>query len=344
MNNGNTLTASRLVNRLDKGKGSVIRFVILILIIIFAQILNRSFLTPYNINSLLIMIAIYGFLGLAQTMVMFIGELNLTLGVQLAFAPVMGLQATKLIYSLFGKEITLSSIYIVDGLIPIFLIMMLTGAALGFVCGWLTLTFKVPSLIITLGMQYLLTGLCYEVSGSAAYCVYLTIPGIDTLTSSKFIGLPLCFWLLIICGGIMIFLMHYTKFGRRMYATGGNAKAAAYAGINTKFWKILAFVLSGLFCSMAALVWTSRMESVDPSQGAGMQFYALAIAVIGGVNIAGGKGTIAGTLIGSAIMTVAMNLMSMIGLYSWYQNVAIGAIILITSTQQAIELYRETHK
>lgn len=344
MNKADVKETSNFAKLLKKEQGSIVRIFILIGIIIFAQIINPAFLSSFNVNSILVMICIYGFLGMAQTMVMFIGELNLTLGVQIAFAPVVGLQATKLIYRLFGTDITSSTIYIVDGLVPIFIITLITGIVLGFVCGWLTLTFKIPSLIVTLGMMYMLTGLCYNVSGSASFCVYLTIPGINVLTSGKILGLPICFWILLVVYAVMIFLMHYTTFGRRIYATGGNTKAAGYAGINTKAWKIITFVLSGFFCSMAAVIWTSRMESVDPSQGAGLQFYALAIAVIGGINIAGGKGTVFGTLIGSAIMTVVLNLMAMVGLYSWYQDIVIGVIILLTSLQQAIELYRETHR
>lgn len=338
------VTGSRAGRTLKNNRDTLIRIGILAALIFLAWSINHKFLNPYNINSMLVYLCIYAFLALSQTMVMFIGELNLTIGVQLAFAPVLGLRVARMVYGLFGKDITNTDIYIVDGLPVIFIVILLTGVLLGLLLGWIILTFHVPSLIITLGMMYLLQGATYNVSGSASYAVFLTIDNVNFLTNTIIFHLPLSTWLLLLVIAFMIYLMHFTAFGKKIYAVGGNAKAAALAGINVKRWKTIAFILSGLFCSMAAIVWTSRMQSIDPSQGAGLQLTALSIAVIGGINIAGGKGTIFGTLIGSIIMTVALNLMQMVAMYQWYQNVIIGLIILVTAAQQAIELYRETHR
>jgi ribose/xylose/arabinose/galactoside ABC-type transport system permease subunit len=123
--------------------------------------------------------------------------------------------------------------------------------------------------------------------------------------------------------------------GRCIYATGGNERAAIYSGINTKKWKIVAFAISGTLASISGLIFSSRVESIDPVQGMGYQMFALAIAVVGGVSMEGGRGTLVGTLLATAIVALVFNVMSLFNLYAWYQTMFIGAIIVSAAIQQA---------
>ncbi|MHB8064861.1 MAG: ABC transporter permease [Ruminiclostridium sp.] len=312
---------------------------VLIGVIIIGAVSSDSFLSLYNMQGFMITIAIYGFLALGQAMVMFVSEINMTLGVQMAFAPIASMWLTKIIFEANGRTFIVGNIYIVDGIGYMLVFTLIFGILIGFINGLIRVKFNVPSLIITLGMMYVLAGGCYVLAGQ--YNMFLSrIKGVNVLGSGKIGIFPICFVIFIAFGLLFMFLMKYTKMGNRLLATGGNEKAAIYSGINTKFWKVLCFTLSGLFASIAAIIYSSRMESIDPLQGSGLLYCTIAIAVIGGVSMTGGTGTILGTILGAASLAIAVNIMQMTSVASWYQTIIVGLIIIIAAIQQSKALQK----
>ena len=127
---------------------------------------------------------------------------------------------------------------------------------------------------------------------------------------------------------ILALLLKYTKFGMRIYAVGGSEKAAQYAGINTGIWKIVAFAISGLCAAVAAVIYCSRNMAAGALQGAGYEMTAIAIAVIGGVTLEGGKGKMHDTMLAAVVLSIILNILSLVGLKSWYQTLTCGVIII----------------
>jgi erythritol transport system permease protein len=308
--------------------------IIIVLLFGLGTVASDKFITVSNMQNLLYGMTVYGFLALGQSLVMLVSELNLTLGALVCFAPTMGMWITQQVFLAKGVKILQGGQYIVDGLGLYVVFTLLTGALVGLFIGLIITKFNVSSMVATLGLMYVIGGCVFFLF--RGYALYLNnLQGSNWLGTAKIFYIPVSFILLILVGIMFILIIKHTKFGPYLYATGGNEKAAIYAGINTKRWKVVVFSISGLLASIAALIYSSRLESIEPTQGTGYQMFALAISVVGGVSMEGGRGTLTGTLLASAIVALVFNVMSMIGLYSWYQTMFIGAIILFAAVQQA---------
>lgn len=128
---------------------------------------------------------------------------------------------------------------------------------------------------------------------------------------------------------IFIWIMGKTKFGRFLYAIGSNAESARLTGINVKFNIMMAYVISGLMCGLAAWIMTSRLMACDATYGDGMEMDAIAAAVIGGTSMSGGKGTLWGTVIGVFLVGFLRNALNILGVNPYWQGTAIGAVIVV---------------
>ena len=309
-------------------------FIILLLELIMGVILSPVFLGKTNIQSILINTAIFGLLAVGQSLVMLVKEIDLSVGAMMAFGPITAIALTKKILSGSGTEIVVGGNYVVDGLLLIVVLVLLVSALIGMLNGIIIVKAKVPSLIVTLGMLYVLSGMSYILSGG--YSLYLTnLEGAKSLGSSTLAGIPVNFILFLAVGVLVLLVLKYTKVGHRIYSTGGNEKAAIYSGINTNFWKVMAFGISGLSAGIAALIYSSRLQSVETIQGSGYELISIAIAVIGGITLEGGRGKISGAIIASAILCIMLNILSLVGLIAWYKTIIIGLIIIGAASQHA---------
>jgi ribose/xylose/arabinose/galactoside ABC-type transport system permease subunit len=140
--------------------------------------------------------------------------------------------------------------------------------------------------------------------------------------------MPVGFLFFLGIGILGILIVKFTKVGPRIYSTGGNEKAAIYSGINPNIWKIIAFTISGFCAGLAALIYCSRLESVEVTQATGYEFIAIAIVVIGGTTLEGGRGSVLGSILASIILGLVINIITLIGLVVWYQTIIIGIIII----------------
>jgi ribose/xylose/arabinose/galactoside ABC-type transport system permease subunit len=203
------------------------------------------------------------------------------------------------------------------------------GTLVGLVNGLLTVKARVPSLIVTLGMLYMLRGAAYLLSGG--HPLYLTrLEGFSWLGTSELFGiLPLSFVVFLALGLASAAVLRYTRAGTRIYATGANEKAAVFSGVEVDFWKIAAFGFSGFCAALAALLYTSRLESVEAAQATGYELIAIAIVVIGGTTLQGGRGGMMGTIMAALILGVVINILSLLGLVIWYQTIIVGLVIIL---------------
>ncbi|MCX7730862.1 MAG: ABC transporter permease, partial [Candidatus Caldatribacterium sp.] len=128
---------------------------------------------------------------------------------------------------------------------------------------------------------------------------------------------------------VLALLLRYTRTGRRIYAVGGNEEAAFLSGVNTERIKILVYLMNGAFVGLAAMVLLSRLGSALPSTGAGLELRAIAAVVIGGVPLTGGRGSALGTFLGVILMGLISNVLNLLNISAYYQEIAIGIIIAI---------------
>jgi ribose transport system permease protein len=201
-----------------------------------------------------------------------------------------------------------------------------TGAAVGLVNGLLTTWLSIPSFLITLGSLSIGRGLALLVTGTRPVNIlderYYAIFGEGSLLG---IPVPIVWTIVVVVAGIV--LLHYSTFGRQIYATGGNATAARYTGIDTKRVKTLCLVIAGMLAGLAALVLTARSHAARPDAGAGIELDVIAAVILGGAALAGGYGTIIGALVGSLMIGVLNNGLNLVGVDPSLQLAVKGLII-----------------
>ena len=193
--------------------------------------------------------------------------------------------------------------------------------------GILAILFKAPSFIISLATTSVYTGAALFITKGVIRTVYGEF---GFLSKTKVLNIiPLIFVISLIGYVIVHVILKYTQIGRRLFAIGCNEKSAFLAGISVTGNKLIFFVLNGFFVGVAAVLLLSRVGSALPSSGAGMELQAMGAVVIGGVPISGGKGNIIGTFFGVLLMGLISNVLNILGVNPYLQEIASGAIIII---------------
>ncbi|MGY1641988.1 ABC transporter permease [Geodermatophilus sp. SYSU D00703] len=204
---------------------------------------------------------------------------------------------------------------------------LVTGGLVGWVNGVLTARLLIPSFLVTLGMLGVARGVSLLLTNTKP--VVITNPEYFAIFGEGYIaGIPAPIaWTILafVVGGL---LLHGSSFGRRVFATGGNATAARYSGINTKRTTTTAFVLTGMLAGLAALVLTARSHAARPDFAAGLELDVIAAVILGGTSLFGGRGLILGTLLGSLIIGVLNNGLVLLGVSSALQLIIKGVIIV----------------
>ena len=237
-----------------------------------------------------------------------------------------------------------------DGGIIVPILMTVTfGALLGAFNGYFAGRLAVPELIITLGTASVFAGI---MQGALSSVQIPQIPGAmegfgeasllvasnseSGLTSS----LPLSFLLLVAVCVVVFVVMRYTMFGRGIYAIGGDETAAARAGFNVRQIKFWLFVVVGIIASLGGFVRTSMMGQMHPTNLLGIEMMVIAAVVLGGVSITGGRGSLVGVMLGTALIVIVQNSMILVGVPTTWQRFALGALILIGTGVSAVQLMR----
>ena len=281
-----------------------------IVLAIILSFLSPHFLTERNIFNILDQSVVVGIVAVGMTFVILTGGIDLSVGA------VFGL--TGIALALLLKEFA----------IPVaILLAVLFGAGIGLVSGVLVAVFGLASFVVTLGIMAIGRSLSYILSGQRSIS---GLPAdLGNIVYSSFLGIPANVLFLLCLYLAAWAYLTYTKGGRSIYAVGSNALAARAAGLNTRFYSILPFVVSGALASVAVTFSLAQIMSADPLAGNQLELDAIAAVVIGGASLYGGRGSIFGTLMGVLIMVMIRNGLNLMGVSPFWQGSAIGSIIII---------------
>ncbi|MCF7941879.1 MAG: ABC transporter permease [Spirochaetia bacterium] len=303
-----TLNIVRLCERTSKF-GIYIAFILLCVVL---SILSPYFFTVKNIVNILNQVSIIGIIAVGSTIVLISGGLDLSPGAIVAVAGVMAAH--------FGHP----------GQYPIIVpitVAVATGLAFGAVNGVLTSLGKIPPFIVTLGTMTIGRGLAL-LACDGMQVIDLSERYIS-LANSEIFGIPILIILFALVFAVFQFVLTKMRFGRHIYAVGGNETASHVSGLNVNSIKIAVYMLAGALAGFGGLLLSSRTVVGSPIAGQGYELDAIAAAVIGGTSTTGGVGKLTGTIIGALMIQVISNGLDMINVPSYWQQIVKGSIIIL---------------
>ncbi|AIF51353.1 ABC transporter permease [Pelosinus sp. UFO1] len=304
-------------------------FIALILLIIIFSFLTPSFLSANSLILIAKHVALYALLGIGMTLVIISGGIDLSVGSIVGLA---GMIAGGLIHE--GLRLNMFGVTIYFNVFIIMLFALLMGTGVGAVNGLLITKFNVAPFIATLGTMYAARGFALIRSNGETFPNLvgnssLGNEGFPILGAGSVLGIPISIWLMILVGLAVAYLLKKTPWGWHIFAVGGNEKAAKLSGIRVNRVKMLVYMVSGFCSALVGLIVSSQLVAAHPATGNTWEMNAIAAAVLGGTSMAGGIGTIGGTLIGAFVIGVLSDGMVMIGVSEFWQMVIKGLVIVI---------------
>ncbi len=285
-------------------------FMVLFVLFFICSLINENFLTPNNLTNISRQLAVTTILAFGQTMLIISGMLDLSQGSVLALSGVFAVSAYKSTGSLV--------IAVLVGIV--------TGVVCNIVNAIMVSTFKAPPFIATLAMLTMARGVALLFT-KGQNLLQLGDFVIFGQGSAGIIPIPIIF--LIVIAIFTWYILKHTRFGRSLYAVGGNEEASIASGINVHKVKYTAFIINGIFVGLAGVLFMSRVNAGLPNGAVGYEFTALTAAIIGGTSFSGGVGTAAGTLAGAFIVGFLDNIMNLASVDSYMQQIVRGAIIAL---------------
>lgn len=280
---------------------------------VIATILSPAFLSQANMTNVFRQIALYGFVSIGMTFVI------LTKGIDLSVGSIIGVCAVTTALLLGqGWPIALA--------IPAVLVV---GMIMGVISGVGIAVFQIPPFIMTLGMMVMGRGLALTLAYGQPISLGSRAMEFSWLGRGMVAGVPVPVMVFALAAAIAFFVLRYTAYGRQVFAVGSNSEAARLSGINVTLVTFSVYVVSAFLAALTALIFVSRLTVGEPTAGTGIELEAIAITVIGGTSLFGGEGGINGTIIGTAILSVLANIMNLVGISPFTQQIIKGAIIVV---------------
>jgi inositol transport system permease protein len=297
-------------------------FLVFIAMLIVASILSPAFLSPTNLINVVRQMSVVGLIALGVTGVI------VSAGIDLSSGSVVGLSAV--VAASLAQLPDYAAAYYKGLNLPVFVAVLAAcavGALVGLLNGGLVAKTRIPPFIATLGTLTTIRGLAYLYTSGRP--VSDLTDDYNFIGQGDFLGIPVPILILVIMAIITHVLYSQTKFGKYIYAIGGNEQAARVSGINVSKYKMLMYVYAGLLSGLAGLVVSARIGSGQSGQGVGYELDAIAAAVIGGASLsAGGIGTVAGTIVGALIIGVLNNILDLTNVSAYWQQIVKGCIIV----------------
>jgi ribose transport system permease protein len=286
----------------------------LIVLFIFFSLASPNFLSWSNISGVLLSTTVIGILALGTTFVIVTGGIDLSIGTGMTLSAVM----TGLLIVNFGLPVWAG---VAGG--------VATGVIIGLVNGFNVAFLGLPPFIATLAMMMIAQGLSLILSGVKPIYFSTVAPEFNQLAIGSLIpNLPNAVLITVGLALLAAFVLSRTALGRYTFAIGSNEEAARLSGVNTRRWKVLIYSFSGIFTGFAGVVIAARLDSAQPQIGMGYELQAIAAVIIGGTSLLGGRGSIAGTVIGALIMAVLINGLRIMSIQTEWQTVVVGMVIL----------------
>jgi inositol transport system permease protein len=285
-------------------------FIILAVVFIAASFLSPNFLSGDNLLNVLRQVAVITILAYGAMTLIIGGMIDLSAGAVMAFAGVVSVMTYKSTNNL--------------------ILAVLAGIVIGVICNlinaFLVATLRTPAFIVTLGMMLMARGAVLELTQGQNV---LQLGDFILIGQGNIGWLPIPVIILLIVTAIIWYLMNQTRYGRAVYAVGGNEEAARAAGIAVERVKYQAFIVNGVLVGLAGVIFMSRVNAGLPNAGVGYELNAITAPIIGGTSFAGGVGTVMGTLAGALIVGLLGNVMNLVGIGSYIQQIVMGLIIVV---------------
>jgi ribose transport system permease protein len=284
---------------------------ILVIIVVMAclSLISPYFLTVSNLFNVMDQSVVIGLISLGQTLVILIGGIDLSVG------------------SLLGMSGIVLGLTSMGGGLYVGIAACLGAGALAGLLNGVVITYGgVAAFVVTLGTMSIGRSMAYVLSNASS--ITSLPPAIADITSSTVGGVPADFIFLLVVYAFGWWFLTYSKGGRTLYAIGSNVEAARVAGLSINLWSVLAYVVSGAMSAIGAVFLASRVLSIDPIGGVGLELDSIAAVVIGGASLFGGRGSIIGTLAGVFIMVFIRNGLNLLNVSPYWQGTAIGSIII----------------
>ena len=283
---------------------------LLLFVVLF--VLSASFVPHFftvgNMQNILVASGIVGSLSIGAALVLLSGSIDLTPGSVVALVSVTTAYFTR--YNIL--------LAVVAG--------VLSSLLIGTTSGLLTSKAGIPALLATLGMMGIArSAALYFADGLT---VSMHHPGLQIFSESRLAGVPLPFYAVFFGIVVMTLVLSYTRWGRGVYALGGSRESAFYSGIKTDRIKLQVFVVASLFYGIGGLLYTGRINSGNPEGGVGYELDAITAAVLGGIDLRGGRGKMRNVIIGALILTTISNAMNLLGISAYYQQITKGVLFV----------------
>jgi len=303
-------------------------FFALIVVVVVFTLLSPNYLTVDNVLTMSSHVAIYALLALGMLLVVLNGGIDLSVG------STLGLSGVLAGWLLQGVHVAGLGSTMYPAVWVVAVLCGLVGAFVGAVNGVLVARFGVAPFVATLGTLYVVrgtgllktNGLTYDNLGGRPQ---LGNTGFDWLGFNKLLGIPIGVLVMVVVAAVISVLLNRTVFGRWLYSSGGNERAAELSGVPVRKVKIRVYVISGVCAATAGLILSSELTSAGPTAGTSYELTAIAAVVIGGAALSGGRGNVRGTLLGAFVIGFLSDGLVIIGISSYWQTVFTGAVIVL---------------
>lgn len=280
---------------------------------VIAGMASPTFLQSNNLINVVRQISITGIVSIGMTFVILTGGIDLSVGSTVGVVAVVCASLLKM-----G---TPELMIVITGLA--------IGLALGSLNGLGVTVGKIVPFIMTLGTYVALRGVAMIIANGQPISWTKTGVKFDFLGGQSLLGIPVSVWVFALVFMVAFLVLKYTPYGRYVYAVGDCPEAARLSGIGVKFITYSVYAINGLLAGLCALVYISRLSVGEPTAGTGLELDAIAMVIIGGTATTGGEGGVAGTLIGAAIIAILANLLNLLGISPFIQQVVKGLIIIL---------------
>jgi len=326
-----------------KGGWSIIQLLLegraffgLIAIVMTFSMLSPNYATVSNFLIMSNHVAIFGLLALGMLLVILNGGIDLSVG------SVLGLSGVFAGFLMQGVEIQSAGVIVYP---PVWAVVVLTvalGAFVGMCNGVLVAYFKVPAFVATLGSLYVARGVALLMTDGLTFNNLSGDPalgntGFEWLGFNRIAGVPVGVLILAVAAIVTGVILSRTAFGRWLYASGGNARAAELSGVPVRRVQVIVYSLSGVLAAFAGLVLSAQLTSAGPQAGFTYELTTIAAVVVGGASLMGGRGTVTGTLLGAFVIGFLSDGLVIIGVSSYWQTVFTGAVIVLAVMLNSIQ-------
>lgn len=306
------MNRKNIVNRII-GRGEISTIMLIIFLGIITSCINKNFFQIDNFIDIFRSASYTFIVAMAITFLMIAGEMDLSIGAAISLGSVT---VAKCCVE-FGMPVWMGIV-----------LAILLGILVGIINAVLVIKISLPAFIITLGTQYVLYGLLSVVTNNTP------ITGLPAsfkiLGQGRFGGIPYTVYIAVILGIAAQFILSYTKYGRNIFAVGGNKETAFVSGINVFRIKASAYILTSAFAVLSGIMMCSRFSSGQPTAGTGKEMTIMASVIIGGTSLYGGIGSISGTFMGCLLFALISNVLVFMGVSTTWQNVVFGGILILS--------------